>query len=440
MKTMIKRSAIVALAAGMVVTASAGAEEIPPNTIVTSANIGQYKDMTIDGVKFSDMLTPATQYLYDKENYRMKVHPQTPWKLDPNWIAATKANTGKVKLGADGVTGWTQGVPFPELNESDPDIAKKIAWNIFLARPLGNSLETNAQFFLVNGEKGPGREQQWFYQRIWEVGRFESMGGGEYPTASDGEIHSKTLLVAQAPRDIKGLGTYTVFYMDPAKKPDIFAYIKSVRRIRRVSGGGWFDPVGGFDMLQDDINLFNAHPSWYSGYKYLGKKTVLAGRYGDERDAEHGFGRLDLDTMKGVIHPDAPYWNFSDETVYEPRETHVIEITMPEAHPYGKKVLYYDHSAAFPVFGEGYDKAGKLWRVFVPVFSQGEPISGAEGYHPFNNINNLITSHIDIQKRQATIYYVTRAGNYQNADKLSSDYFGRKLLGKAADRMPQRSK
>jgi hypothetical protein len=72
---------------------------------------------------------------------------------------------------------------------------------------------------------------------------------------------------------MKGIGTFTIQY--DSVKVDVWAYVPAVRRVRRLSGGAWMDPVGSSDQLQDDLEIFNARPAG-TGYKMLGKRHVLA--------------------------------------------------------------------------------------------------------------------------------------------------------------------
>ena len=93
-----------------------------------------------------------------------------------------------------------------------------------------------------------------------------------------GNIAQKTYFVAHYPQDIRGLGLFSVRYNQADSKvpDDSYAYLKSVRRVRRLSGGAWMDPIGGTDQLYDDWDIWDAAPTKYKSNKLIEKRWVLA--------------------------------------------------------------------------------------------------------------------------------------------------------------------
>lgn len=144
-------------------------------------------------------------------------------------------------------------------------------------------------FLLVDGDKGVEQTQKWEWRRYFHVGHMDGT-----PTEGDGEVYSRTLMFATFPQDIRGLGTFTIRYMDPNRVDDMWAYTKQTRRVRRVSGGGWMDPIGGTDMLQDDQDIWDAPPSWYKQVRLIEKRWVLAVAHGQRLSAHRDGGPPDL--------------------------------------------------------------------------------------------------------------------------------------------------
>ena len=60
----------------------------------------------------------------------------------------------------------------------------------------------------------------------------------------DGSIYRKVMIFNLAPQDVAGTGAYIQRY-DDGRVDDSWAYIKSIRRVRRMSGGTWMDPIPG---------------------------------------------------------------------------------------------------------------------------------------------------------------------------------------------------
>ena len=224
-----------------------------------------------------------------------------------------------------------------------------------MAQPIKNFQDfPETATLLIDAERGLERTQHWTLRRYYMRGR---LGENDH-TEGDGSILWKQLMYATYPTDIRGLGLFTIRYFGP-KLDDSWAYIKSVRRTRRLSGGTWMDPIGGTDQLNDDLEILNAHPTWYPEYKLLGKRKVLVVAHSQSEawipDASSNaakFPLVDLDN--------APYWNPKDQ--WEPREVWVIEAITPSEHPYGKKVMYMD--TQFPRFymADVYDHKGEFWK------------------------------------------------------------------------------
>ena len=60
--------------------------------------------------------------------------------------------------------------------------------------------------------------------------------------------------VFTTPRDLKGLGQWTIRYYDDVKNPDQgFMYLPAFRRCIRISATTWQDNVGGGDLTYGDI-------------------------------------------------------------------------------------------------------------------------------------------------------------------------------------------
>jgi hypothetical protein len=195
--------------------------------------------------------------------------------------------------------------------------------------------------------------QSWVFDRIRNRGLL-----GNSSTIDSGDWISKTIFVGVSPQDIKGTGTFTVRYDAQGKLEDQFVYIKSARRVRRLSGNAWMDPVGGFDFLDDDIYVYNARPSQYLHNKLIGKRWILASVDINMKQDKSKAGTPEEWPI--IDSKEVPHWNVV--VPMTPREVWVVEGTPPNEHPYGKKVMYVDTKLYGIYRGEVYDKKGEPWR------------------------------------------------------------------------------
>jgi hypothetical protein len=345
------------MAAGVI---NAVAAELPAGTVVSKANLDQVKNDTFEGKKIGSMLPEKIELQIRDYGLTIKLKKSAPIALDPKTIEATRKYAGEVKYdpAKNEVSGYKAGIPFPNAQSDDPNYAEKLVWNFYYASPVGQVMDyPKFAFLLIDQDKGLERTQHWRFLRYFMKNRLTGQG---VPVDGDGSEFTRTLLFATYPQDIRGLGTFTTRY-DSARLEDQWVYIKNVRRTRRLPGGAWMDPIGGTDQLNDDIEIWNARPSWYKSYKYLGKRWVLAVAVGSSAWDESKKGTPE--EFPTVDLKNAPHWNIKDE--WEPREVHVIEAVPPTDHPYSRKIIYLDTQLNRIHFAETYDKKGDFWKSMI---------------------------------------------------------------------------
>lgn len=391
----LKNHLVISLALGFSVAMGAQAAELKPGTRIDAKSLDQQLNDTFEGHTVNDLLTERMRILIKDEGLAITLKASEPVVLGRDYMAATKANEGKAVYNRDTrlVEGWVAGNPFPNVTEDDPDAAAKLIWNHHYGQP-GKNLQDFRKFgyLFLNDKVGLERRQEWAFKRYFMKGRL----GTDKVVEGDGSILTKTLLYATYPNDVRGLGLFTIRYDSPQLE-DSWAYLKSVRRTRRLSGGTWMDPIGGTDQLNDDLEIFNAHPSWYPEYKLLGKRWILAvansaGQTWDENATGNAeFPVVDLEN--------APHWN--PKAGWEPREVWVIEAITPPEHPYSKKVMYMD--TQFPRFyqSEAYDRKGQFWKWLNFHLQTIKTADGDVG------IVSAAGFTIDYQRRHGTVFVVS---------------------------------
>ena len=262
-----------------------------------------------------------------------------------------------------------------DIDMDDPDAGCKLIWNL-RSPTYGATMDLrHISWVFLDAKKGMERIQRWYAQRYYMEGRLVSDGP---LSEGDGTILQKTVLVATYPQDIKGLGIFSIRYNDPtAQKPDdTWAYLKSVRRARRLTGNAWMDPIGGTVQLYDDWDIWDAVPTKYRSVKLTGRRWIFAVAHSPDVSVDLKFKNT-VKEFPSVAMDTPPHFFPAAHIEWEPREVFVIEGIPPEQHPYSKKVMYMEVDWPRPYLGEAYDQNGKFWKSFI---FQNRPDIGEDGY------------------------------------------------------------
>lgn len=385
-----------------------GAAELPAGTVISATNLDQIKNDTFEGHTIASLLTEKMEWRIRNSGWKLPLAKSKNVALDPRWVAATAANAGKTSINKEAcrIDGWGAGAPFPNIDEKDPQAAAKIVWNFHLGQLIGDvSQVQNFTQLLIDGTRGIHAEPVAEFSRYTMKGRLT--GGSS--VEGDGSERGRQLLYFKSPSDMKGLGTYTVMY-DDAKVNDVWAYIPAVRRVRRLSGGAWMDPVGASDQLQDDLEGFNARPCWYSQYKLLGKRWVLAAANG--KTGLWNTQGTSAQEKYAVLENQPPHWNMNND-LYEPREVYVVEAITPSTHPYSKKVLYMETRYPRVHFAEAYNRKGEFWK-FMEWHTA---YNAADG-----DMRTTGSAVIDFQRNHATLSLIDTKTWKTNFDAKSNDF------------------
>ncbi|AYC32359.1 DUF1329 domain-containing protein [Pseudomonas cavernae] len=404
----LRRTLAASLIAACSVSFPAFAAELPAGTVISADNIEQIKNDTFEGHSIASLLTEKMEWRIRNSGWKLPLATSQAIELDPRWVEASQANEGKATINKEAcrVDGWGAGQPFPKIDMQDPQAAEKLIWNWHLGQLVGDV--SQAPLFvqlLIDGKKGVHAEPVAEFTRYRMNGRLS----GASTVEGDGSERGRQLLYFKSPSDMKGLGTYTVMY-ESNKVNDVWAYIPAVRRVRRLSGGAWMDPVGSSDQLQDDLDSFNARPCWYPQYKLLGKRWVLA-----VANAKTGQWNPKGETFAQKypgLEDQPPYWNMNGDN-FEPREVYVIEATTPSVHPYSKKVLYMDVKYPRFYYAEAYDRKGEFWK-FIETHSY---LNKSEG-----DVRTAGIAVIDFKRNHATVSLIDTATWKTNFDAKASDF------------------
>lgn len=390
-----QRSRIAAWVGGVALIASASSHsaEIEPGTILNAANLDQLSAQTLDGKVLGDLLTPSQVRMIREHGMQMRLRHTGEIKTDERLIEATQKHAGKASVNPETrvLEGHVSGMPFADIDANNPADGIKVAYNFSRGSWYADAVDYNPMVFaIIDGEKGLEREQRWRFARLLTAGRTAE------PHKLEDDVVKYEVVLNKYPEDTRGTGVVTVSY-DDARLPDVYAYIKAVRRVRRLSSRAWADPLSATDLLNDEAFGMAVDPAWYADWKLVGKRWIMASAHStievapEADSAEARFPMIDLDN--------APYWNILDD--WEPREVYVVEATPPKGHLLSKKVQYYDADIYSPMihWQEFYDRKGELWRIencnYRPTLRQDGTWSQTVTYVPV----------IDLQRLHASIVF-----------------------------------
>jgi hypothetical protein len=387
------------------------AKELPEGTVISAKNLDQIMDDTFEGTKIRDLLTEKFQMWVRDYALTMKLGHSHPLKVDPAYDAATEKYKGQPKLNQDKtVSNYTAGIPFTDVDPNDPDCGWKLAWDNFYANPiLGNSWIALGDVKIYDAHRGEiDHFEAWSAKSI-----FEGRTRGE-PRIGSPTDHARYLLVLTQPYDIAGIGVFTKQYNN-GRPDDGWAYVKALRRVRRIAGGkSWMDPQPKMDLLNDDNQAVLGYPGWFKSWQCKGKRKILAVTTAKDPNIPYTFA-------DAVKEDEFPHWN-PKGLIWEPKDVYVVVGIPPDEHPYSKKVLYMDAKYPFYYHSELYDRKGQFWRIWRESYAPITTCDGAPGYG-FTH-----TMAIDFQNERAT--YIRIGLNKLNC--LSPEFFNPNVLKKAA--------
>jgi len=365
--------------------------EIAPGTVIDKTNAeeaqGLVPDPVLNWVKKGDGTMTVGELPYDLNDF-----------LPPPALENMEANKGKYGVDADGLivdlkTGklpeFISGLPFPEIDLEDPDVASKIMYNKHFYTYASGNAQVPFQVSWVGLKTGFERE---IIMDYWTYALDGYPPAKEESNPENVEMHS--LIIALAPFDIKGTNILLWRYRD-AKLDSTFAYVPAIRRVRRMSPANRSDAFLGTDFCVDDawgyggkINAFN----WKVIKKvdqllpvYPGKPLKLvkndAGEWATVNEGQNITYGYQKEGFQGV-----PWW--PQEIIYVKRPTYILECSAKDKYyNYGPQQLWVDAGCYTPTYKVISDRSGAYWKVEWQSIGG---ISNADGSYRFAGLANMM--------------------------------------------------
>jgi hypothetical protein len=321
-------------------------------------------DANIDKVK--DLVSPGMEWCI-KRGWPITIGETKRIEWPKAYKEATEKYASQAKLTPDGldVKNYVAGMPFPQIDPKDPQVAYKIMWNYsyqFLTTDDVDLRNFDADTGSI-ADHGPMQVERHFlldhFRRLFWTGRLYVDPKPEKPNPN-GYRAQQGLYPILEPFDLKGVGALGNRYVDSSKQDDSWLYLPSLRRVRRLSTAQRSDALFGQDTDVDSYYGYAGHIAWMD-WKYLGEKDVIAAFHTKAYPVKWN-EKVD--------------WAFDD--TWEKRRVYVVEgVSKLPQYAYSKRVLFIDKEGWVMPFTDIYDRSGELWKIWINNFSFRTTVPGS---------------------------------------------------------------
>ena len=322
------------------------AEEQPLFTI-TAQNMAQYGAHLNEGQKALLQKYPQT--------FRMAVYPShRDFRYADRVCAIVKTNAATAQLRADGLSTVQVlgGIPFPF-----PQNGLEAIYNV-----ERGAAEWSDSVVYDIADVYPGGSAAWGRTRLKVLVPSNDPKLAAPMKTPDQAIAAYFYHEQMLPQRDKGtitVGSTSNDYKD--SQISAWVYNPGLRRAKQAMdvGSDYPVPPGGMHTV-DDESLFNGTPAHFS-WKLLGKKELYV-PYNNFKVNDPSLKYSEL-IKPNTINPDYQRYELHRVWVVEG------ELRPGERHVYSKRVLYIDEDSWAPLWSEGYDTRGQLWRTsFADIF------------------------------------------------------------------------
>jgi hypothetical protein len=365
----------------------AGAEargEPAVGDVITAANAGQLEGWIPDEIR---------PYLaQDFPELRMRVAEAGDYTPHAAYVDATVKYACQPRLDERGnLVDYVAGQPFPysewakeatghrcDLSADDPQFALKLAWNVnYRWQGSGFNYPQWGFSYMRNGGKDLWRLGQGVYRRTYFSHRADLLPKG-HELVEGTDVEWAEFIEVLDPFDLRGTMFLLFRYTDPKKEDDTWAYVPSLRRVRRISTTQKSDSLLGTEFTFEDFYLFAGYvldQKWTFGgeSRKLGAlnsdRKCFPANLGEEfQRRTEGFIRLASEEEWSVCK-----WGpfgalpFIDER-WEKRNVFMLEdVPKQKGHPYSLRKIWYDKETLWPFYSLTYDRAGNPYKLFAHV-------------------------------------------------------------------------
>jgi hypothetical protein len=359
-------------------------------TVIDASNINSYKNIVVS--QLDEMITAG--------HYTIKIGEPVSVLPHHAYIEATIEHLGKTALDDKPgvVLNYVAGRPFPEAPSLDDSRAgDKLAWNMRYTYAY-DSGEVNDFFWKYKDMRKEKIERTLsFYSSILRFKHRHVEEPVPDLPKNPSDLYNALYLKVLSPPDLRGTQLLVHRLEDDTKQEQVWMYVATHRRVRRLASGQTTDAFLGSDIMIEDFLGYNGRIKDQK-WTYIGVEWKLLPYFNhdelplvDINSQSDGYQFVGL-TGKGKCFPDVT-WHV--------RKVYVLDAEPhDEQHPLSKRRFYVDAQTMQPAYGNIYDRAGKLWKVAIAGYSH------PDSHHPVNhgsgNAMIEVVSMIDIQAMHCT--------------------------------------
>jgi len=327
------------------------------------------------------LLPPEILNHYKKGEYENRIlsWPNGLIHWEKEFEDATKANAGKFGLSPAGTIleaasgkqpPFIYGLPFPDIDPKDPQVAAKILWNPYYGYWYLGSSHNESRLIWVD-PNAIGREASIDGHFLYYDGQAESRR-----PPNPNNYFMQFIAATVYPADLQGTTALTWRFRDSDKRDQNWAYVPALRRVRAVSPSNRSDGFLGSDMSQDDGPFFDGKVEDFE-WKLIGATDTL--RYVDPYSLE-GRRSTEVWLPKGgwrtqwpgdvkVFGVQDPTWKGIGWAPIGPqlavRPMWIIEATPKDKYYlYGKVQLYVDRESYQGAYNRKFSWNGELLNTY----------------------------------------------------------------------------
>ncbi len=378
--------------------------QVEPGDVITPAN----------AAKVAGLVSPGN-YVLVRQGMQMDIVKTVSYPWPPPYKQATEQYSSQVKLGAHGTPkGYNAGLPFPNLDANDPQIALKIMWNYEFGPAYTDDLDSRNDLIVDYAPGHPGNPFESYpvgHLAVYHnVGRTEVSPVPRDPDNQSGISERIALGPVMIPIE-------PPFWQAPWTSLIWYRY-DSPKRVDLVWNG---DSPWTAASSAGSLGIGMTSTSWMLENSFLGNLDAdsLFGFSGKLTDWNFKF--LGIRNMLASVHakslPAKACAADGDRTIcpenWEMRRVYVIEADAKRAGYLGdrppiiRRILYIDAEGWFITASDQYDHNGQLWKtlaIFNTVRDREFPDSRISIF-PFPRLFQTAMVDEDVQSGYSTILY-----------------------------------
>lgn len=285
------------------------------------------------------------EWLKDKEKWGVFYMNEMEYiKYEPpaGYTAATKKYAGTCKTAPDGqLLNWVAGLPFPK-----PTTGLEVIWN-FQKKYTCDDYEHPYVGVVTDKNQEVKHYNKGAWRRMFLTGRTMIDPKPNF-MPNDNGYELLDSFGYNDPYDMRGVIPFYIRYIEQTKPDDMWMYIPTMRRVRRMSTAQRMDSIGGGQVIcWDDFQNFSGRVYQFN-WKLIERREAL------------------LPSMaKGKPEWVEGEWISAVDDRYRRVKAYIIECTPKDPnYIYSKKIFWVDPETWHITYGLYYDQSDKLWIIF----------------------------------------------------------------------------